>query len=61
MILHLSIKIKVDQSCYSSNSKYSVNKESLVDMSGTSHFWSRSRRKKIFGPGPGPDPGGKKF
>jgi hypothetical protein len=28
----------------------------LLDMSGTSHFWSRSRsrREKNFGPGPGP-------
>ncbi len=28
-------------------------------MSGTSHFWSRSRQEKNFGPGP--SPGGKKF
>ncbi len=24
-----------------------------IDMCGTSHFWSRSRREKNFGPGPG--------
>jgi hypothetical protein len=26
----------------------------LVDMSGTSHFWSRTRREKVLGLGPGP-------
>jgi len=25
----------------------------LLDMSGNSHFWSRSRREKVVGPGPG--------
>ncbi len=47
-----------------------IKEEYDVDISGTSHFWSRSRsrREKNFGPGPGekkfgpgPGAGGKKF
>ncbi len=30
-----------------------------VDVSGTSHFWSRSRRERVLGLDPGP--GGKEF
>jgi hypothetical protein len=33
--------------------------QQCLDMSGTSHFWSRSRREKVVGLGPGP--GGKIF
>jgi len=33
---------------------YFFVKERTLDMSGTSDFWSRSRREKNFGPGPGP-------